>query len=749
MNITLLAPLLFASVIDSVDLGSPESESEHGFLPGASYACIGAYGERCRRIRRPEPESWYTGEFTFTLKVRREGDNYITFKWSGDDVTHDHLAMTIDGKMLGQMHLGEYDLLDYEQCYPRDGKHETSDSQYPGRFTYTTFLLPENAVKGKDEVTIGVRSLGHVWGYGEYFEQFQKTIRNDSRGIYAVYLHSTAYFHPGREALAKISPPKPVAMPDTSFDLDAVKKKVEAGIAHCLWGDNLIRKPDRIRFLAKAYRTPGWSAYRNPEALKKIVAAVDDCATRHRRNPDEICPNGSWWGACNWARGVMVLGEKELSPLLDEELTIDGASVRRREAWADVFRVSVERLMTHRRFFANQCQIVDCSAHACNRAWHICDPAASVPLETTLDHVREAVGLKACPNGYWTLSPKGLAEELGYVGSYGESTIWATLDAYECSLDYETGKGDAELLKQMRKACEARLYFRFPTCRRDGTPVMRLESYVSWRNEHFPSDPCYAARGISLRPMLAARSPLLLGAVADEIADGEFARRLKGLGRECFDEEMLSFPENWSKTEKLLAKAGDRLPHLPMRGGDFTWADEENAIVAVKYGSECFWAEMFYRSHRDVANRLARIHYVTPEFETVGTVRCDTEFVSKLDKDGNPEFDTEPDYFQYGWMGKCYAPYRGMAGGLPSNALAGTIRPKTDRGGRCEFYRLGYGPFLVGLNDSRHGKTFELDVPKGEWKLLPNGNTVKGPCKLAVKPGTTLVLRKMCYNLIP
>ncbi|MGN0854291.1 MAG: hypothetical protein ACI4R9_02080 [Kiritimatiellia bacterium] len=48
------------------------------------------------------------------------GLSLLTVRLWGGDVSHDHLIMLIDGKMLGQMHLGEYDILDYESCWPRD-----------------------------------------------------------------------------------------------------------------------------------------------------------------------------------------------------------------------------------------------------------------------------------------------------------------------------------------------------------------------------------------------------------------------------------------------------------------------------------------------------------------------------------------------------------------------------------------------------------------------------------------------------
>ena len=173
-----LAASVCASTIDEVRLGDAASEKAHAFADeAASFAENGARGEPCRRLRKPDgPARWRTEPMRFRVKVAKSGPTYLTCRLWGGDVSHDHLFITVDGKMLGQMHLGEYDLLDYESCWPRDSERTTADAEHFGVFTYRTFLLPDNLTSGKSDVEIAVYACGHVWGYGNDFEQFQKPV---------------------------------------------------------------------------------------------------------------------------------------------------------------------------------------------------------------------------------------------------------------------------------------------------------------------------------------------------------------------------------------------------------------------------------------------------------------------------------------------------------------------------------------------------------------------------------------------
>ena len=718
----LLAASLSAAELDRVALGETASEAAHGFSDGGtSYVETGASSAACRRIKRPDNERWRAGPMRFRLKVASEGRTYLTVQLWGGDVSHDHLFCTVDGKMLGQMHLGEYDLLDYESCWPRDSNRDTADAEHFGVFTYRTFLLPESLTRGKESVEIAIYAAGHVWGYGRDFGQFQKMVANDSRGIYSAVTHTTPFGGPTRASVAATPRPaegKPAARDP---DLAGVEKGVDGHLEWLMKPGVLAGRIREVGLLAEAYNTEWCLAYRKPEAVQAIAEAVDAEAEKERNEPGSVCGNGTWTGAGDTAQAVVRLGADALAPLL---------TAARRQTWREHFLKSVEYLSTHRRYFANQSQIVDTNAHWSNRALKLVDPLAGPPLAETLEHVKEAMGLRPMPTGYVALTAAGLSKEDGYVGSYGESTIWASANAYEAS------DGDEELLAQLKKASRARLYMRYPGVRRDGRRVARLEAQVSWRNEHFPPPPTYLTNGGDLRNAVLARDPVLVGAIRDAYEDGSLADFARGLKADSI--QALRFPGDWRKVKSAIDKFGDRLPHMPCFGEDFVWCDPENAVAVVKRGPEMLFVEAYWRARGGI-NNLAKVHYVSPKTEIVATVFCEETYEQK---DGKSERIGE--WFQYGWMDKLYGGYRESfapdeGAWPPSNATAGALRPVAANGGRAEFYIVRYGPYIVAINDSHHGRSYDLDVPDGAWTVLPSGaRAAKG--RLSIAPKSCVVV---------
>ena len=712
-----------AAEIDSILLGNAESEKAHAFSDeGTSRVDLGATGVACRRILKPAIARWRSGPMKFTLKVSPKEATYLTCRLWGGDVSHDHLIMTIDGKMLGQMHLGEYDILDYESCYPRDANRETSDAEHFGVFTYRTFLLPEALTKGKESIEVAVYATGHVWGYGQNFEQFQKNVLHDSRGIYAFTTHTGTIGGLVRMTKA-VKAPSIIPDEKKEPDLAGLEKKVNGHLKWLMTCGQLEKgaRDDDIGFLAEAYHIDWTVAYHNPEAVKVVVAAVDAQVRKERENPGSVIPRGTWQAGGQAAIGVVRLGAEVIAPFLQEG--------NRRAEWRDFFLKSVNQLTTERRYFANQSQIVDTNGHICNRALKMCDPKAGPALALTLNNVKEAMGLKPMPNGYVTLTLTGLSKEDGYVGSYGESTIWAAGNAVEAS------EGDSELMAQLVKASKARLYMRYPGVRRDGRRVARLEAQVSWRNEHFPPPPTYLTNSLNIRNALLSKSAMLVGAVKDMYEDGVLAEYVaEARGNNLYS---LRFPNDWRKIKKVIDKAGNSLPHLPMYGEDFVWGDSEDAIVVVKHGEEMLFVEAYWRARGGI-NSLAKVHYVRPQVEISATVAMEPTYTNpdgKAERIGN--------WFQYGWQGRLYREgYGDEEGWPPVNALAGAERPHAKNKGRAEFYVVRYGSYIVAINDSIENKSNTLEKPqKGEWVVLPAKTKLRNK-DLIVPPKSYLVIRK-------
>ena len=696
------------------------------------------------------PSFWRSGPLKCKLKVDPARRNYITVKLHGSDTSHDHLLMLVDGKAMGQMHLGTYDLLDYESCWPRDSDLKKADPEHMGAFTYRTFLLPDQAVAEKNEIDCEIWAVGHVWGYGKDFEQFQKPVLNDSRRIFAVLTHDTAFPPLTREDVKT----EPVDTQAETYhksvppvDLERIREDVSRTISERLRPGDLLRHMDDIGLVAESYWIPGNPGYRNKSVPESVVAVMDDIAERFAKDRPKVIENGSWHGLKDVADGIWRLGGEVLATYLDRG--------GRRAKWADALEASCNQLFTERRFFANQCQIVDTSCHIVNRALKVCDPERGPSLETTTDHLREAMGIKPCPNGYVCLTRNGLSKEDGYVGSYGESTIWAAVDAYEATrgetaADGERADGDLGLLKQLHKAVLARSYFRFPGVRRDGSRVMRLENVISWRNDHFPGMPDYLSNGSCLlRPWALTRSAKMLGFLKDAMDDGWFQRFACGQGEKQMSMlDKLHFLKDYPKFTNALERAKAKnveLPHLPMLGDDFVWCDSENAVVALKYGKEILYVNAYYRARGSI-NHLARVHFIRPEIEVATTVFCDVEFEQAKDVGGEPKTLTVQDYFQYGWQGRLYDGYRASTDGdsaawPPKNVRGGIVEPVGTRGGRADFYVVRYGPYIVAINDSDDGRPRKLSVPDGEWiSLTNNGGAVAGAA-IDIASKSCLVLR--------
>jgi len=749
----LLSMTAFAKedVIDSIHFGDARSESAHRFDGRETKIVKNELNVSGRKILKPEKESWQSAPMNFRLKVDPGQKNYITVKFWGGDITHDHLILFIDDRQMGYMHLGDYDLLDYEQCEPRDAPLSSNPNpQYPGRFTYTTFLLPEHATKGKNQINISIRAAGKIWGYGNNFQQFQKNVTQDSRGLYGVYIHRNPFFRP--DSNVPVQPPIP-RRDISGINMNAVRERVEREIAKSLKSDPS-RDPWRLTLLAEAYRVPWSSACRNPEVVRYVLAAIDSLARRFVREPEKVVSRGSWTG-CEVQASALIRMEDALKPYFDQRIDDgSGKQVSRRDLWCNLFEASTLQLVRDRRWLANQSQIVDNSGHRCNRAVHILDDRRGVPLDVTLKFVKESLGILPWTHGinpdltpcdtrnspgknYYQLTKNFLSKELGYVGNYGESTIWTSANGYESTIDHKIGIGDQQLFKVMESAAVARTFFRYPSVTVNNNPVMRLEVCIDWRNAHFPGKPVYVNEGLDLRTLYHTGNKHLLGCFKDMIADGYFqqavSEALTSSKRPNFV-ELLHLPEHYGKISGMLKgiRSG-----MPMRGGNFVFSDEEIGVIALKNGDDVFFAELYWRANRGI-NNLAKIHLVTPESEHVATIHQDEVFVP------SGKFSTEPDWVIYGFRPNNHK----YPGGYYKQLNAGMKLPMAEHSGdrtyvgKAEFYRCSYGPYEIGMNATRRNKTYRLTVPVGEYRILPDGPVVKGGTVLEVKPGTTVVLYK-------
>jgi len=746
------------ALLDDLILGNPASETaHHGVVEKSEVLTAGALGASARRLLPGGAQPWEGGHLAFTMKVDPAKPNYLTARFWGDEINENYLILFCEGKQVGYRHLGDIDVLALPDEEPR----------YNGRFYYATTPLPRALTAGKSEVHLEIRSNGPIWGYAKNFEQYQKPMTTPSRAIYRLATHTDGCFSPPADEKQGDAPKDAVRAQPGEEVLATTKQRVNGTLDGLLKSKRPVNQM-QAQLLARAFFVKWTIAFQNPKAVEQVVASADERYQAWKKDPaavwhDAATWNPDWFGLGPEADAVRLLA-KAISPAtLDAKL--DGEKTRR-AAWGEMFRASRDWLRTHRRWYTNQTLFVDTNLYRSHRALAALNSADAWPEERARHYLYQAFGLEpwlgadtasGSANGegpekswgthYFQITDKGLSRELGYVGGYGE-ILGQMVDAYEAT--YDPGQeGDAKMKAQIAKLQRARLYFRYPTADEDGFRAMRIETGVGWRDTHFPGPVTYSQRTSTDETALyaAARTldPHAVGAVQQMFADNQFFasvadslkdRRLRA------DFGLLTIPDDY---EKLRAQPPS--PHrLPMSWDqpDTVFADEEDGVVAIKHGREILYVSLYWRSRSGI-NGLARVHYLTPQYQQVAVVYEDNKFTPSGQVWKRPNWTN----FGFGNGGFHYP-------GKLDSALAGEELPipkfpadvKLEVGkempfaGRADFYQLRFGPYLIAMNTTKD-QSFEAAVPAGlkDAPDLVSGQVVslQGPVKIG--PRQTLVLR--------
>jgi hypothetical protein len=184
---------------------------------------------------------------------------------------------------------------------------------------------------------------------------------------------------------------------------------------------------------------------------------------------------------------------------------------------------------------------------------------------------------------------------------------------------------------------------------------------------------------------------------------------------------------------------------LPMsENKDFVFTDETDGLVAFRHGDEIFYASLYWRARFGI-NNLARIHYITPQFDRIAVVTEETQFQSS-----GKEF-TWPNWTNFGFgnggfkypveLDSAYTGLKVPIAKFP-DGMEPTPGKESPYNGRGEFYTLRYGRCLIGLNMTCD-KTFELKVPtdsKSATNLFGGGDNLVSGSVQRVSPGSTMIL---------
>ncbi len=761
LTVALSAPATQAAtqsgILDMLALGDPASEKAHATTADQSNIIHGGLGEEARVLLPRPTTDWQGGTVAFTMKVDPVKPNYFTIRLWGSDVTQERLVLFCEGRQIGYRHLGDVDLLDTG----------TDQPGYNGRFYYTTEPLPTEMTQGKTLLHCEIRSNGRVWGYGQTFDKYQYPMTEPTRGLYRVYTHTDSCFVPPTdERQGAAAANLPVRQSPGPEVLDALKARVSREIASELASPKPLGQ-QQMHLLSRAYFIPWTPAYHNAQVVTQMVKGMDALYAAYQKDPtlaqsDPAMYNGGWFGLGFAGDAVQMLATP-LQPFLDQSVDDGkGGQVARRAAWSQMLQDSRDWHRRNRRQYTNQSMITDLNIYTANRGVAAIDPAHAAPEAQMREYLYQSVGLKpwlgsdtdhgpdlSLGTSYYQLTPQGLTKELGFVGYYGEVLDWAT-EIYDATRPAPDKPGDPLIKAQLVKIAHARAVFRAPMMDVDGNRAMRAETIVGWRDEgHYPGDITYAERptwdASALYTAAATLDPELVGAAQQMLADNQFFVTVQEAikdGSLRVTNGLLGVPDQYAQIAGQ-PPSPQRLPMTPARP-DFAWADEEDGVLALKHGDDIFYASLYWRA-RTAINFLARVHDTTPRYDRFGVVREDEEF------EPSGLTYTQPDWvnFDFGNGGLPYPDnaHSAQAGEkLPIAKIPAGVpfRPgdESPYAGRASFYRLRYGPYLIGMN-STPDKTFTLAVPAGVVRApdLISGKTVAVPGRgLAVGPMSTVVL---------
>jgi len=147
-----------------------------------------------------------------------------------------------------------------------------------------------------------------------------------------------------------------------------------------------------------------------------------------------------------------------------------------------------------------------------------------------------------------------------------------------------------------------------------------------------------------------------------------------------------------------------------------SFADEENAVLALKHHQTCLFINFYYRAEHAV-NRVARVFEVSPSITRLATVRPEVEVI------GSGETYERPDWIDWA-RGRGHVPpgrqeiHQAWVGDKmpiakrPDDAKQPVYGDWGPFLGKAAFYSLHYGDYLIGMNTTQTS-SYTLHVPPG------------------------------------
>ncbi|MGC3990865.1 MAG: hypothetical protein QM796_14540 [Chthoniobacteraceae bacterium] len=781
------------NILDTVQFGgttgAAASETAHGLsvLPtsAASDTVTGGLGQPARRCLPLSTVDIYGGALNFTMAVDPVRRNYFTIRLWGSDDTDETMGrfllyMTVNGVdyQVGYRHEGDYGPLSVTASKP----------PLPGRFFYSTTLLPLSMTQGKTSVTLKIVSTGELYGLGAGGPPsgtYQLNMTVPSRGIYAAYTHVDPFFTPPASETQGTMPTGTIQPAVTESSVLGATGTYTNGLNTYVSGrlgavGTAFTTTD-VSYLARAYSVPlVTNAYQKQSVIDKVVALLDEFCTHYYEQPLDSVSNGQYTTSGGYSESYSVSGGNEVwggrfGPLgwaidllinvpsfqssLDVTVTYGstGVTKTRRQAWGDMLVASRDYGRFNRRGITNQTMAGDSNVYLANRALLDLGNVNAFAENDAQRYLREACGLSPwlgsdLPGGgssytygstYYMVTTKGQTREWGAVGIYGE--MWDRV-----SMFYKW-TGNQAFLNQAVKIEKNRAALRRPSLIVSGSnyyQTMEREGIIAWRgvreaDGYFANDLSYGETATFSGGMLTAGlslDPTLIGYAKQMLADNQYFNNLVADAR-YYKTAMSFIAFEVYDTYAAVKAAADSGIRLPMTDGqpDFVWTDEESGVLAIKHGTDRLWIAPYWQAKAGTGiNGIARFHYSTPTYDQYGILETVPQFTSQgIFTTRSATMIDSPGSTQYSPANPPVNAYGGEI--LPLGVLPSDAQANDPFRGKVDFYSFRFGRYLVGMNRTSD-RSFVLKTPSGFTSDpdLVSGATISGSPTVAAN--STMIL---------
>jgi hypothetical protein len=784
------APLAESSVaataapLDTVVFGNSASETAHGFSSVNSQVIAGNLSQPARQLLPYSTPTVNGGEVTFTVAVDPVQRNYFTLKlWGGDDTDQGkgrlYLYVPANGVnyQVGYRHEGDYAPLSVTASKP----------PLPGRFFYSTTLLPLAMTQGKTSITLKILSTGELYGLGSGGPpsgNYQMNMDTPGRGIYRAYTHTQPMLDVSGETQGS-APATTTRNTHTEAGVLGPTGTYTAGLNN--WVTSLLNAAgnsfttSETELLARSYSVSQLAnAYQKSAVVNKVIAVLDGFAANYYASPFVSTSNpgnavtgsnnyggsggneawGGRYGPLGWAIHLLS-SVPSFQNALDTVADFGtGTTLTRRQAWGDMLLGSREygRFTRDNRYLTNQGILSDINIYKANRGLLDLGNPSAFTETAAQRYLKESVGLlpwlgSDLPGGgsslkfgsdYDQVTQKGLTREWGYAGGYSEMSVYAA--------SFYQWTGNAAFKDQAVKMLKAIASMRRPAIDVSGASnyrSMEREGLLAWRgvreaDGYFSNEIAYGNQGpwsSGMRVAGVTLDPTAVGYAKQMLADGQYFSQLVADSRyySSLGFDALGAMEVYDDYNAVKAAADSGI-RLPMTAGqpDFAWADEEAGLVAIKRGNDRLWVEPYWQAKDGTGvNGLARFHYSTATYDQYGVLETTPQFDSNgayAVRTGNVDLPERTLYQPPDNPSQAYAGEKLLLGTPPADALAG--EPYR---GKVDFWGFRFGNYLFGVNASTD-RSYELKTPSGFTSATDLVSSATKSGSVTVAPASTVVL---------